>query len=147
MNFFAYFISFLIIFNVWYNNHNFFHNVEEVNDLVVWLDGFTLFMLSLIPFATAMVSLNIGSLPAEVFYGFTLVSIHLFYILMVKAEMNMNEDIKGDFLNKHVNTPLIIILIGFLIAFMVYPPAILMSCLIAVMSWIYTFRHFKEVDK
>ena len=147
MNYFAYLISFLIVFNVWYNNHNFFHNVEEVNDLVVWLNGFTLFMLSLLPFATSMVSQNLFSLPAEVFYGIDLILIHLFYIAMVKAEISINNNLGHDFLNRHVNTPMIIILIGFIIAFAFYPPAILISCLITVLAWIYTFRHFKEVDK
>ncbi len=27
--FMAYFISFLILFNVWYNSHNFFHVIDE----------------------------------------------------------------------------------------------------------------------
>ena len=146
MNYFAYLISFLIIFNVWYNNHNFFHNVSEVNDLVVWLDGFTLLMLSLLPFASSMVSLNPYSLPAEVFYGIDLIMIHLFYVLMVKSEMNYNPDISRNFLNKHVNTPLLIIMVGFILSFAVFTPAILISCLLTVLAWIYTFRHFKEVD-
>ena len=145
VNYFSYFISFLIVFNVWYNNHNFFHNIEEVNDLVVWLNGFTLLMLSILPFATQMVSSNIFSLPAEVFYGIDLLLIHLFYVLMIKAELKFNESICKDFLNKHVNTPVLIIVIGFVLGFVIYPPAILISCLVTVLVWIYTFRHFKEV--
>ena len=144
MNYFGYLISFLIIFNVWYNNHNFFHNINEVNDLVVWMDGFTLFMLSLLPFSTSMVTLNLYSLPAEVFYGTNLILIHLFYVLMVKAQMNFDQNISEDFLSKHVNTPLIIIFIGFILSFFVYTPSIVISCLLAVLAWIYTFRHFKE---
>ena len=33
--FIAYFISFLIIFNVWYNSHNFFHVLDEVDELTI----------------------------------------------------------------------------------------------------------------
>ncbi|WP_407379586.1 TMEM175 family protein [Methanobrevibacter sp.] len=38
--FIAYFISFLIIFNVWYNSHNFFHVIEDVDEMTVWMQGF-----------------------------------------------------------------------------------------------------------
>nr|WP_295161534.1 TMEM175 family protein [uncultured Methanobrevibacter sp.] len=147
--FIAYFISFLIIFNVWYNSHNFFHVIDDVDELTVWMQGFTLFMMSLLPYFTSMVSQNIFSLPAETMYSLTLIGIHIFYILTVKAVFRSNRDnpklIEGDYLNKHVNTPLIIIAIGFIIGYLAYPPAILISCLITVVIWIITFRHFKDV--
>lgn len=147
--FIAYFISFLILFNVWYNSHNFFHVIEEVDELTVWMQGFTLFMMSLLPYFTSMVAQNLYSLPAETMYALTLVGIHIFYILTVKAVMRSNKDnpklIEGDYLNKHVNTPMIFILIGFTIGYITFPPAILISCLIAVLFWIITFRRFKDV--
>lgn len=147
--FIAYFISFLIIFNVWYNNHNFFHVLDEVDDLTVWMQGFTLFMMSLLPYFTSLVSKNIWSLPAETMYALTLIGIHIFYVLTVKSGINHNRDnkqlIEGDYLNKHVNTPMIIILIGFIIGYLIYPPAIIISCLVTVVFWIITFRHFKDV--
>lgn len=147
--FIAYFISFLIIFNVWYNNHNFFHVLDEVDDLTVWMQGFTLFMMSLLPYFTSLVSKNIWSLPAETMYALTLIGIHIFYVLTVKSGINHNRDnkqlIEGDYLNKHVNTPMFIILIGFIIGYLIYPPAIIISCLVTVVFWIITFRHFKDV--
>ena len=147
--FMAYFISFLILFNVWYNSHNFFHVIDDVDELTVWMQGFTLFMMSLLPYFTSMVSQNLYSLPAETMYGLTLVGIHIFYILTVKAVIRSNKDnpklIEGDYLNKHVNTPMIFILIGFIIGYLAFPPAILVSCLVAVLFWIITFRHFKDV--
>lgn len=147
--FISYFISFLIIFNVWYNSHNFFHVLDEIDELTVWMQGFTLLMMSLLPYFTSMVSQNIFSLPAETMYAFTLISIHIFYILTIKAVFRGNKNhpklIEGDYLNKHVNTPMIIIVIGFIIGYAAYPPAILISCLITVVVWIITFRHFKDV--
>lgn len=147
--FIAYFISFLIIFNVWYNNHNFFHVLNDVDDLTVWMQGFTLFMMSLLPYFTSMVAGNIYSLPVETMYALTLVGIHIFYVLTVKSGINHNKGneqlVEGDYLNKHVNTPMIIILIGIIIGYLIYPPAIIISCLITVVFWIITFRHFKDV--
>ncbi len=147
--FIAYFISFLIIFNVWYNSHNFFHVLDDVDELTVWMQGFTLFMMSLLPYFTSMVSQNLFSLPAETMYALTLIGIHIFYVLTVKAVLRSNKDnpklIEGDYLNRHVNTPMIVIAIGFAIGYLAYPPAILISCLITVVLWIITFRHFKDV--
>ena len=147
--FIAYFISFLIIFNVWYNSHNFFHVLEDVDELTIWMQGFTLFMMSLLPYFTSMVAQNISSIPAETMYVLTLIGIHIFYVLTVKSGINHNQDnkqiIEGDYLNKHVNSPMIIILIGFVIGYLTYPPAIIISCLVTVIFWIITFRHFKDV--
>ena len=147
--FIAYFISFLIIFNVWYNSHNFFHVLDDVDELTVWMQGFTLFMMSLLPYFTSMVSQNLFSLPAETMYALTLIGIHIFYVLTVKAVLRSNKDnpklIEGDYLNRHVNTPMIVIAIGFAIGYLAYPPAIIISCMITVVLWIITFRHFKDV--
>ena len=147
--FFSYLISFLIIFNVWYNSHNFFHVLDEVDELTVWMQGFTLFMMSLLPYFTSLVAQNIYSLPGETMYALTLVGIHIFYVLTVKAVFRSNKDnpklIEGDYLNKHVNTPMIIIVIGFIIGYVAYPPAIIISCLVTVVFWIITFRRFKDV--
>lgn len=147
--FFSYLISFLIIFNVWYNSHNFFHVLDEVDELTVWMQGFTLFMMSLLPYFTSLVAQNIYSLPGETMYALTLVGIHIFYVLTVKAVFRSNKDnpklIEGDYLNKHVTTPMIIIVIGFIIGYVAYPPAIIISCLVTVVFWIITFRRFKDV--
>ena len=149
IGFIAYFISFLIIFNVWYNSHNFFHVITEVDELTIWMQGFTLFIMSLLPYFTSMVAQNINSIPAQTMYGLTLIGIHIFYVLTVKSVYHHNKNnpqlIKGDYLNRHVNTPMIIILIGFITGYLAYPPAILISCLITVVIWIVTFRHFKDV--
>ena len=143
--FIAYFISFLIIFNVWYNSHNFFHVLDEVDELTIWMQGFTLFMMSLLPYFTAMVAKDICSLSGETMYALTLMGIHLFYILTVKSGINHNNLTDSDYLNKHVNSPMIVILIGFILGYLIYPPFIIFSCLITVLLWIITFRHFKDV--
>lgn len=147
--FIAYFISFLIIFNVWYNSHNFFHVLDDVDELTVWMQGFTLFMMSLLPYFTSMVAQNIFSLPAETMYALTLIGIHIFYILTIKAVLRSNKNnvklIEGDYLNRNVNTPMIIIAIGLVIGYLAFPPAIIISCLVTVVLWIITFRHFKDV--
>ena len=143
--FIAYFISFLIIFNVWYNSHNFFHVLDEVDELTIWMQGFTLFMMSLLPYFTAMVAKDIYSLSGETMYALTLIGIHLFYILTVKSGINHNNLTDSDYLNKHVNSPMIVILIGFILGYLIYPPFIIFSCLITVLLWIITFRHFKDV--
>ena len=82
-------------------------------------------------------------------YALTLIGIHIFYVLTVKSVYRSNKNnpklIEGNYLHKHVNTPTIIIIIGFIIGYLIYPPAIIISCLITVIVWIITFRNFKDV--
>lgn len=106
-------------------------------------------MMSLLPYFTSMVAQNIFSLPAETMYALTLIGIHIFYILTIKAVLRSNKNnaklIEGDYLNRNVNTPMIIIAIGLVIGYLAFPPAIIISCLVTVVLWIITFRHFKDV--
>lgn len=43
---------------------------------------------------------------------------------MVEGEIRYNDNISRDFLNRDINTPVIVIPIGFVIGWLFYPPAI-----------------------
>ena len=115
----AYLISFLTLFNIWYNNHNLFKKIENIDNNVVWIYGIMTFIISLVPYFTTWVALNINSIPAETMFGLLFVSTNILYILSVKAICRSNpynkELQKADKTLFYQCIPLIIISIGFIL--------------------------------
>ena len=70
----AYIISFLILFNAWYTNHNLFQLVENIDNLTIWLNGALLFVFSLLPYFTIWLARNVNSIPAETMFGLIFIS-------------------------------------------------------------------------
>ena len=56
--FISYAISFLFVGLNWANHHHLFHTVTKVNNKVLWINMLNLFVLSLVPFATATMGEN-----------------------------------------------------------------------------------------
>ena len=49
ISYLAYLISFLTLFNIWYNNHNLFKKVNNIDNTAVWIFGIMTFVISLVP--------------------------------------------------------------------------------------------------
>lgn len=141
VSYLAYFISFLILFNVWYNNHNLFQKVEMIDNTVVWINGIMIFILSLIPYFTMWVAINIESIPAETMFGLLFVLTNILYILsthLIYKSNPYNKELQETDINVFYEfTPLIIILLGFVLTYTIFRPGIYISCLIAVLIWIF----------
>lgn len=137
----AYLISFLTLFNIWFNNHNLFKKVDNIDNTVVWIFGVMTFFISLVPYFTTWVALNVYSIPAETMFGLLFVAMNILYILSIKAIYKSNpynkklqETDTGTF---YQLSPLIITIIGFIFTYTIYKPGIYISCLIAIIMWIY----------
>ncbi|MBR5954199.1 MAG: DUF1211 domain-containing protein, partial [Methanobrevibacter sp.] len=61
LDFIVYALSFLVVFNFWNYNNNLFSIVNKVNHKVIWYIGFSLFVLSFLPYLTIFVSENFNS--------------------------------------------------------------------------------------
>ena len=61
LDFIIYALSFLVIFNFWNYNNNIFSIVNKVNHKVIWYMGFSLFVLSFLPYLTIFVTENFNS--------------------------------------------------------------------------------------
>ena len=72
----TYFLSFLIIFNVWYHNHNLFQIVDEIDNRVIEIYAFFIFVLSLLPYFASWLGRDLYCLPAEICYGLIFVIIN-----------------------------------------------------------------------
>ena len=134
-------ICFLIIFNTWYNDHNLFQMVDEINNLIVVVYGVLIFIISILPYFASWVSLNPQSVPAQTMFGILFLATNAFYnlstFLIIRANPYNAELKKIDLKNFWRYVPVIVILIGFLATYTVYTPGIFISCIIATIYWFF----------
>ena len=136
----AYFISFLILFNIWYSNHNLFQIVDEINNDAVWIYGIMTFVISLLPYFTVWLANNVNSIPAETMFGLIFIITHILNTLAnyaIYKSNPYNKKLQEINLRQYVtNFPIIVIIIGFIITYTIYKPGIYIACLISVLLWI-----------
>ena len=134
-------ICFLIIFNTWYNDHNLFQMVDEINNLIVVVYGVLIFIISLLPYFASWVSLHPQSVPAQTMFGILFLATNACYnlstFLIIRANPYNAELKKIDLKNFWRYVPVIVILIGFLATYTVYTPGIFISCIIATIYWFF----------
>ncbi len=79
--FITYAICFLVIFIIWYDNHNLFQVVEEIDNKVVIIYAIQIFAISLLPYFASWMAFNVNSVAAETMFGIDFLAIDLLYIL------------------------------------------------------------------
>ena len=134
-------ICFLIIFNTWYNDHNLFQMVDEINNGIVVVYGVLIFIISLLPYFASWVSLHPQSVPAQTMFGILFLATNACYnlstFLIIRANPYNVELKKIDLKNFWRYVPVIVILIGFLAKYTFYTPGIFISCIIATVYWFF----------
>ena len=134
-------ICFLIIFNTWYNDHNLFQMVDEINNGIVVVYGVLIFIISLLPYFASWVSLHPQSVPAQTMFGILFLATNACYnlstFLIIRANPYNAELKKIDLKNFWRYVPVIVILIGFLATYTFYTPGIFISCIIATVYWFF----------
>ena len=143
--FLAYINSFFLIYLVWYNHHNLFEKAKIIDQRVFVMNGFWLFMLTLVPFATGWVGAHPNDTLPEFLYAVIIliwtISFQLLDICILKA----NKDTKPDPSNALLPRGIIYILltIGAVISFFV-PIATLMIQLILVIFMAIRMFYFRK---
>ena len=136
----AYFISFLILYNLWYANHNLFGLVESIDNTTLWIYGMMTFVISLIPYFTIWVANNFYSVPAETMFGILFIVTHILNTLATRAVYRSNpynQNLQNINHNSYyMNLPLIIIAIGFILTYTIFVPGIYYACLVSIILWI-----------
>ena len=135
----TYLICFIIIFNTWYNDHILFQMVDEINNAVVVVYGFLIFIISLIPYFASWVSLHPTSIPAQTMFGLLFLATNIFYTLstylLIRADPYNEKLKKINLKNYRRYIPIIILLCGFLLTYTVYVQGIYVSCVLATAYW------------
>lgn len=140
-SYFAYLISFLICTNLWQYHHVIYNHVEKIDSKIIWQNILLLLVVSLIPYLTTFVANNPFSLLAQVLYGLDFILINVILYVMSKSLVDINEQneflVNAMDLKNAIIIPSIVFVIGFIIAFMGYPIAISICCLITIIRSIY----------
>ena len=134
-----YFLCFLIIFNTWFNDHNLFQMVDEIDNNVVLVYGILIFIISVVPYFATWVALNPTSVPAQTMFGLLFLVTNFIYAfstyLVVRANP-YNENLRKINLKDYRRyVPVAIILMGFALTYTIYPQAIYISCILATVYW------------
>lgn len=136
-----YAISFIVCFNFWTFNSNLFSLVNKVDYKVIWTMGITLFIFSLLPYLTTFVAENFYVFFPQFLYGLC------YIITALLSKLNsrfLKESDPGNIALQLVLEKdyifimnIIIVLIGMIIGYFIYPPAVTAFCLFSiVVLWI-----------
>ena len=146
----AYLISFLILYNIWYANHNLFQVIDTIDNTSVWIYGMMTFVISLLPYFTIWLANNVRSIPAETMFGLIFIVTHILNTLATRAIYRSNpynQQLKAmNFDSYYMNLPTIVLIIGFILTYTVYIPGIYVCCLLSVVLWIILGRILRRSE-
>lgn len=136
-SYFAYMISFLVCANLWQYHHRIYQHVDKINTRIIWLNILLMFVFSLIPYLTIFTADYPNSLLPQVLYGLDFIIVDIILFIMAKSlvKLNIDKEYLEDALNVRdaLYIPFAIFIIGFIIAFLGYPIAISICCLITIL--------------
>ncbi|BAF71829.1 TMEM175 family protein [Sulfurovum sp. NBC37-1] len=104
----AYVISFITVFMSWLNHHHIFNNFSTVNYKILWVNGFFLFAVSQIPFATAFVGeTRWGSELPIMLYGITMMVVVLASIWL-RLSVSIPKHRSDPYIHIHIKMSLLV---------------------------------------
>ncbi|MBQ2831666.1 TMEM175 family protein [Methanobrevibacter sp.] len=133
-----YAISFMICFNFWNFNNNIFSIVNKIDYKVIWTMGLTLFVFSLLPYLTTFVAENFYLFFPQFLYGLCFIITAVLSLLISKFLKDTDPaNIALQLaLDKHyaIYGTIICVAIGMIIGYFIYPPAVMICCLISILG-------------
>lgn len=147
--FITYAICYLVIFIIWYDNHNLFQVVEEINNRVVTIYALQIFAISLLPYFASWLAFEVNSVAAETMFGLDFLAIDIFYILSIYVVYRANPYSCGlsrdNFKSFYKYIPIAIMLLGFVLTYTVYVQGIYICVLISLICWL-VFSRIRRPD-
>lgn len=134
--FIIYAISFMICFNFWNFNNNIFSIVNKIDSKVIWTMGLTLFVFSLLPYFTTFAAENFYVFFPQCLYGIIFILTAIFSLFL--GEFLKQSDPGNIALQialsdrRPMYFTIILVLIGIVIGYFGYPPAIMACCLVSI---------------
>lgn len=136
--FLIYAISFIVCFNFWNYNNNLFSIVNRIDHKVIWAMGITLFVFSLLPYFTTFVGENFYVFFPQFVYGLSFIITAILSLIIGKF---LKEADPGNIalqlaLDNHypIYGTIILVSIGIVIGYFIYPPAIIFCCLLSILG-------------
>ena len=124
---------------MWVNLHNEWHKINYITPSIVWINVVLLFFSSFFPYVTSFVTSYYNSSVAQGFYGVIVLAVTLCNMisghLIGKADKNneeLQESLKARMSWLKIDT--IIKIIGLIVSFTLYPPAMVISVYITFLG-------------
>lgn len=136
--FFAYFLSFIILFSIWDHHRKLFNYLEDINNHVIWMYSVLIFIVTLVPYFTAWVAHNPYDLLPELMYGLIFVLVNVLFVLSTKVAIKHdvhNHEINGISYKEVLLLNCAIFLIGCVVSLIGYPICMMILCLLTVITW------------
>ena len=139
----AYFISFLVCANLWQYHHLIYNHVNRINTKIIWQNILLMFVFSLVPYITIFLADHPNAFIPQALYGLDFIIVDIILFMMARSLLKVNKE-NEEYLKSAMNiktalyVPFIIFIIGFIIAFLGYPIAISICCLITIIRSIIT---------
>lgn len=136
--YFAYFLSFIVLFSVWDHHRKLFSIIEVIDNRVIWMYSILIFALTLIPYFTAWVAHNPYALVPELMFGLIFLICNILFVLSTKIAIK--RDVHNDLINELSYKELFIVnivlfIIGAVLALMGFPVSMMIICLVTVITW------------
>lgn len=149
-NFFAYLTSFIVVLTNWYFFHIIFEEIKRIDGKVIAMTGLVLFIMSLLPYFTLLISNNFSNLNAQLCYCAFFIVVELAYDFLFWMIINIehNKNLKRILNVKRTGIHLVFYLAGILIGYLFMPEIIVFFVFIAVLTWfIHVYMSIKSVDE
>lgn len=149
--FIAYALSFIVCFNVWNYHHNLFNVVNKLDSTITWTSGLSMMFVGLLPHATTMVAEHFYSFTAQAMFGIiffiTNIFVYVVAFLLIHADKaNIALILMLDNVKKDTLLTSIIYIIGFILGYYIYPPIIMITCMLSI-TYNFIPKHFKDKIK
>ena len=134
----SYIISFIVLFSIWDHHRKLFNIVEDINNRVIWIYSLLIFIITLVPYFTAWVAHEPFSLLPELMFGLIFFLVNIIYVLCTKVAINNdvhNEEVNGISFKELLIINIFLFIIGAVIGIAGYPIALLIMCLLTVITW------------
>lgn len=88
--FLSYVLSFIFVGIYWSNHHHLLHAVEHVNGRILWANLHLLFWLSLVPFVTVWMGVNLFAPVPVAIYGVVLLAASIAYYILTRSLISLH---------------------------------------------------------
>lgn len=136
-SFFAYLTSFIVVLANWYFFHIIFSITRSINGKVIAITGGLLFVMSLLPYFTLLLSENFENLYAQLCYCIYFIIVEITYDLLfnILLKIEHNHELLEILNYKRTLIHILTYAIGIIIGYLYFPPILVLCVFICVLTW------------
>lgn len=136
--YFAYIVSFIVIFSIWDHHRKLFEKIKDINNTVIATYSLLIFAITLLPYFTSWVAHEPYELVPELMFGLAFFIINILYIISTKIAIkndSYNDLIKQLSFDELFILNMALFIVAAALSFIGYPISMMVICLITVVTW------------